>query len=202
MKTCNNRTPTNDQLYFTTATAFCSLLRRNGINVPKAAQDALRMFCGDNGCRPKDDPNCPADRVSDPDRWFWEELPRRGRSQFERILRDHQRKVSMILLQKAYPDDPFAPSYLLHQTVKYDDVHDSSLALFTMDELLDCTCAYSGYETRSYRIRKGRFKHDPNGHLAPRFGFIQFQRAGNKQHPTQLQFNLQAGYFNKLPSRV
>tara|TARA_R100000808_G_scaffold23266_1_gene51440 strand:- start:49 stop:249 length:201 start_codon:yes stop_codon:yes gene_type:complete len=34
-------------------------------------------------------------------------------------------------------------------------------------------------------------------HEAPRFGIIQMQRGGQKQHPTQLQFNLEAGYFYK-----
>ena len=35
-------------------------------------------------------------------------------------------------------------------------------------------------------------------HLAPRFGIVQMQRGGQKQHPDQLQFNLEAGYFYKL----
>lgn len=33
VKTCNKNTPTNDQMFFTTARAFCLLLRSNGIFV-------------------------------------------------------------------------------------------------------------------------------------------------------------------------
>lgn len=35
-------------------------------------------------------------------------------------------------------------------------------------------------------------------HKAPKFGVVQMQRGGQKQHPTQLQFNLKAGYFYAL----
>ncbi len=35
-------------------------------------------------------------------------------------------------------------------------------------------------------------------HQAPRFGVIQMQRGGQKQHPEQLQFNLEASYFRKI----
>lgn len=50
-----------------------------------------------------------------------------------------------------------------------------------------------------YAVRKGTYK-DPLGvqHEAPRFGIVQMQRGGQKQHPTQLQFNLKAGYFYKI----
>ena len=48
-------------------------------------------------------------------------------------------------------------------------------------------------------VRKGRFKGDPHEHLAPRFGIVQFQPLGNTQNRNQLQFNLEANYFNKLP---
>ena len=47
---------------------------------------------------------------------------------------------------------------------------------------------YGSFSTRKYSSR-GKL------HLAPRFGIFQMQRAGSKQHPTQLQFNLKAGYF-------
>lgn len=199
VKTCSKATPTNDQFYFTTASAFCRLLRNNAIPVSETAEHALKMFCGDPKFRPIDNPKTPADRISDPSRWYWEELPAKGRRELEAILSKYQRQVSTVLLQKAYANDPFAPSYLLHQTVKYDDIHDCPIAIFEMDELLDYTCNVGGFHTRAYVIHKGSFKHDPNEHLAPRFGYIQFQRAGNRQHPTQLQFNLQAGYFHKLP---
>lgn len=199
VKTCSKPTPTNDQLYFTTASAFCSLLRRNGVAVSDQAERGLKMFCGDSGYRPADQAGALTGRISDPDRWFWEELPHASRAEWEVILTQQQRHVSTILLQKAYAGDPFAPSYLLHQTVKFSDIQQCPMAIFSIEELLDYTCKVGGFSTKQYCIRKGRFKHDTNPHLAPRFGFIQFQRAGNKQHPTQLQFNLQAAYFNKLP---
>ncbi len=44
VKTCSKRTPTNDQLFFTTASAFCRLLRNNNIHVSDSAEKALRMF--------------------------------------------------------------------------------------------------------------------------------------------------------------
>ena len=49
---------------------------------------------------------------------------------------------------------------------------------------------------KGYSVRKGQYR-DPEGaeHEAPRFGIVQMQRGGQKQHPTQLQFNLKAGYF-------
>lgn len=48
-KQCNNKTPTNAQLYFTTARGFCNLLRKNAINISKDGESALRQFCGDEG---------------------------------------------------------------------------------------------------------------------------------------------------------
>lgn len=200
VKTCSKNTPTNDQLFFTTASAFCNLLRRNNIQVSNSAETALRMFCGDKGFRPIDTKSGSIkSRKSDPDRWFFEELPEKGRRDLKVIFSKHQREVTTVLLQKAYPDDPFPPEFVLHQTVAYDDIDHCEVAIFSIDELVDLSCGYAGFEMAQYYIRKGRFKGDPNPHLAPRFGYIQFQRAGQKQHPTQLQFNLQAGYFYKFP---
>lgn len=54
VKTCNKKTPTNDQMFFTTARAFCLLLRANGIAVSDEAEKGLSMFCGDTGYRPFD----------------------------------------------------------------------------------------------------------------------------------------------------
>jgi hypothetical protein len=198
VKTCGNTTPTNDQLYFTTAVAFSNLLRASGIEVSAEVESALRMFCGDKGFRPIDGV-CPRDRKSDPDRWFWEELPASARSEIEELLTDRQREITTVLLQKAYPNDPFPPEFLLHQTVGPKDLNSFEMAILSIPDLVDCSCRYRSFETRSYFTRKGRFKGDPAEHLAPRFGFIQFQRGGQKQHPTQLQFNLEAGYFYKLP---
>ena len=49
IKQCNNKTPTNAQVYFTTATGFSNLLRNNQINVSQVAEIALKQFCGDAG---------------------------------------------------------------------------------------------------------------------------------------------------------
>ena len=54
VKTCGIRSPTNAQLYFTTASAFSELLRQNEVPVSGDAERALRMFCGDAGFRPAD----------------------------------------------------------------------------------------------------------------------------------------------------
>jgi len=67
-----------------------------------------------------------------------------------------------------------------------------------MNEIVELSHTYSGFILSEYVIRKGTYKNDNNTHLAPRFGFIQFQRGGQKQHPTQLQFNLKAGYFRHI----
>lgn len=197
VKTCSKKTPTNDQLYFTTASAFANLLRNNNIPFSDNAELALKMFCGDNGYRPIDQIDV-SSRHSDPERWFFEELAETGRDDIISTLSNHQFEVSRVLLQLAYPVDPHPPEYLMHVTVKPDDVDTTDLALFTMDELIGFSCRYARFFVKEYRIRKGRFKGDPSPHQAPRFGYIQFQRGGQKQHPTQLQFNLQAGYFNHL----
>jgi hypothetical protein len=200
VKTCSNHSPTNAQLFFTTASAFCNLLRRNSIPVSNDAETALKMFCGDKGFRPADNAKIKIKlRKSDPDRWFFEELPDKGRRDLEIIFSKYQKQVTKTLLQRAYSDDPLPPEFVLHQTVAYTDIDHCEVAIFSIDELVDLSSKYRGFETSQYLIRKGRFKGDPSTHLAPRFGYIQFQRGGQKQHPTQLQFNLQSGYFYKLP---
>ena len=198
VKTCNNATPTNAQLYFTTASAFCTLLRTNGIDVSAEAERALRMFCGDVGFRPCDDAKCPKTRKSDPDRWFWEELPATERAELEDLFTTKQREITLVLLKFAYPADPYPPRFLMHQMRGYKDINKSELAIYEIDDLVQQSMDYKGFELRPYLIRKGRFKGDTATHLAPRFGIVQFQRGGQKQHPTQLQFNLAAGYFMKL----
>lgn len=70
VKQCNAKKPTNAQLYFTTAHAFCELLRRNGIDVSSDGEVALRQFCGDVGYRPQDDEQLLANRKTDPRRFF------------------------------------------------------------------------------------------------------------------------------------
>ena len=196
-KTCNKDTPTNDQLFFTTASAFCALLRARGVQVSQAAEEGLRMFCGDSGYTPTDLGKS-AGRKSDPDRWFFEELPTKSRSELIDLFSKNQDQITRILLQLAYNGDPHPPEYVLHVTVRPSGPDQVRLALFSAEELVALSRKAGGFSLREYRIRKGRFKDDPNVHLAPRFGFVQFQRGGQKQHPTQLQFNLQAGYFDKL----
>ena len=198
VKTCNNAKPINDQLFCTTAIAFCNLLRANNIPVSDKAEKALRMFCGDPGFRPCDDAACPPDRKCNPEHWFYDELPTTEHAEFQEIFSKFQREITAILLQKAYVGDPHPPEFLLHQTVRYTDIHNCQMALFKIDELVDLSCRKSGFHTASRTTNKGRFK-SPVQHLRPRFGYVQFQRLGNKQNATQLQFNLQAGYFNKLP---
>jgi len=197
IKQCSNRKPTNAQLYFTTARAFCELLRRNEIEASDYAVDSLRMFCGDNGFRPLDNPRSLKGRKCDPTHYFWEELP--ARDELEQIFSEHQDLITRLLLQKAYTDDPFAPEFLIHQTCAIAD-SDPQFAIFTIDDFIRLSREYRGFDLRPYRINKGSHR-DPPGveHLAPRFGVVQFQRSGQKQHPTQLQFNLKAGYFFHPP---
>lgn len=200
VKTCNKSKPTNDQIFFTTASAFCRLLRENGIPVSEIAEDGLKRFCGDTGWRPIDaDKNIFQKRKSDPERWYFEELPIDAQSEWSRILTNFQKEVTKVLLQKAYIGDPLPPEFLLHQTVYCSDMNHCEVAIFSIDEIAELSSKYAGFETSQYFIRKGRFKGDPSPHLAPVLDIFNFQRGGQKQHPTQLQFNLQAGYFHKLP---
>lgn len=199
VKQCSNKNPTNAQLYFSTAVAFCQLLRRNNIPVSDSAVEAMRMFCGDSGFRPLDNPPALRNRRCDPNRWFWEELPAGARNELENVFTKQQDAITKLLLQKAYLDDPFAPEYLVHQTrgVKGNEIE---VAIFSIDGFVRLSREYAGFHTRPYRIKKGSHKDPPDvEHLAPRFGVVQFQRGGQKQHPTQLQFNLKAGYFYKPP---
>lgn len=200
IKTCNKKTPTNDQMYFTTASAFCRLLEDNDIKIPEEAKRALSMFCGDFGFRPIDLMS-PIDlklRTSNPNRYYWEELSSSACECWANIFNNYQDKISMILFQKAYKNDPYIPQYLLHQTSRYEDFEQCPLAIFSMDEIVRCSNEYSSFMLSEYVIRKGKYKNDNNVHKAPRFGFIQFQRGGQRQHPTQLQFNLKAGYFKSV----
>jgi len=202
VKTCDKVTPTNDQLFLTTAVGFCNLLRNHGIKVSKEAETALRMFCGDEGFRPLDlyTKEMLARRKSDPDRFFWEELPIDSRQELERLFAENQKLVTAILLQKAYPNDPHPPEYIMHQRFRCSDINQFPLAIFRIDELVDFSSKYAGFHKKTYKVRKGRYKNDPNIHEAPRFGFVQFQRFGNIQNATELQFNLKAGYFNLVPA--
>lgn len=193
VKQCNNKTPTNAQVYFTTATGFSNLLRNNGLNISNVAEIALKQFCGDRGFNPIDN-NALYGRKIDHRRYFWEEVDSNGRQEWENIFQVYQDEISRILLQKAYSSDPYPPNFLLHKTKL--TVNTPEVAIYTIDEIISKSKAYKLFSTEPYRVNKGSFV-DPIGtyHLAPRFGIFQMQRAGNKQHPTQLQFNLKSGYF-------
>lgn len=199
IKQCNNWTPTNAQLYFTTAQGFSHLLYDNGIIVSEEATLALRQFCGEVGYRPLDRPDSLVGRQSDPRRYFWEEIEEEGRKEWEDLFTTEQDTITRLLLQKAYLEDPFIPEILLHKTKKSDNWEESEVAIYTVDELVKLSRQYSGFNLKPYSVRKGTYR-DPAGvmHLAPRFGIIQMQRGGQFQHPTQLQFNLEARYFYKL----
>jgi hypothetical protein len=200
VKQCSHKNPTNAQLYFSTAVAFCRLLRQNNIQVSDRAVEAMRMFCGDTGFRPLDNPAALRGRRCDPNRWFWEELPATARKELEDVFTKQQDAITRLLLQKAYLEDPFAPEFLVHQTRGVTKGKEIEVAIFSIDGFIRLSREYAGFHTRPYRIKKGSHKDPPDvEHLAPRFGVVQFQRGGQKQHPTQLQFNLKAGYFYKPP---
>jgi hypothetical protein len=196
-KACNNPKPTNAQLFFSTASAWCDLLRSHLIDVSDEAEIALKMFCGDKDHRPLDSLHL-SNRVADPNRWYWEELPDDGRSEWENLFSDLQGEITRALLSHAYPDDLLPPRYIIHQRHKAASPLEVPIAIFEVNQLVDFSIISGGFSTREYQIRKGTYRDDPATHLAPRFGFVQMQRGGQRQNPTQLQFNLQAGYFNHL----
>ena len=96
-------------------------------------------------------------------------------------------------------EDPFIPEYILHKTKASPSWNQTEVAIYTIDEIVSLSRKYQVFSKRSYSVNKGRHK-DPKGvtHETPRFGIIQMQRGGQKQHPEQLQFNLEAGYFYKI----
>jgi hypothetical protein len=198
-KQCNNKTPTNAQLYFTTARGFSKLLQENGLPVSNDAVIAMRQFCGDAGYAPRDAMPPLIGRLIDPRRFFWEEINPIGRQEWEKLFSERQDAITRLLLQKAYLDDPFTPDFLIHKTKKAPSWEKTEVAIYTVDELILHSKMYSGYTVKPYSVRKGSYK-DPTGitHLAPRFGIVQMQRGGQAQHPEQLQFNLEAGYFYKI----
>lgn len=198
VKQCNTAHPTNDQIFFTTATAFYDLICRNGFKLSDNALKAMRQFCGDDGYRPMDNEDC-SDRVSSSERYFWEEIDDIGRKEWEALFQNNQNDVTRLLLQKGYANDPFPPEIILHKTKKTTS-EDEEIAIFSVDEFIALSKQFGGFGFNEYRVKKGRFK-EPEGikHLAPRFGVVQMQRGGQKQHPTQLQFNLKAGYFYHPP---
>ncbi len=201
-KQCNNKTPTNAQLFFTTAQRFSDLLIQNEIQVSNAAISALKHFCGDSGYRPMDQLSGIGDRTIDHRRFFWEELDPIGRKEWEDIFNAYQDRITKMLFQKAYLNDPFIPDFLLHKTKAALCWNETEVAIYTIDEIVNLSRSYGGFSTKEYSVNKGSYR-DPVGarkHEAPRLGIIQMQRSGQAQHPTQLQFNLEAGYFYKFES--
>lgn len=160
-KQCNNKTPTNAQLYFTTALGFSNLLRSNGLAVSESAVYALRQFCGDPGFRPLDETNN-GGRLTDPRRYFWEEIDLQGRQEWEDILSYQQDTVSRLLFQKAYLNDPFTPDYLLHKTKASSGWNQTEVAIYSIDEIINLSRTYGGFRKRPYSVRKGSYK-DPQG---------------------------------------
>lgn len=200
VKQCNNRNPTNAQIYFSTASAFYELIVNSGYHLTENALIAMKQFCGDVGNRPCDDGyrlNRPP--VND-QRYFWEEINAEGRKEWEELLTNHQDEITRLLLQKGYKEDPFPPEIILHKTRKTENPDNQELAIFSMDEFIQLSHDYSSFTCSKYRVKKGSHK-EPIGveHLAPKFGVVQMQRGGQKQHPSQLQFNLKAGYFYHPP---
>lgn len=201
VKQCNNKTPTNAQVFFTTATAFYNLLVTNGIPLSENALMALKEFCGDEGFRPLDVYNKEqlSSRVSTPERFFWEEINIKGRIELEDVFTKHQDNITRLLLQKAYNQDPFPPTIIMHKTKNIGKKDEDEVALYDLEEFLKLSHKYSSFSCGDYRVQKGRYKEPKHiSHKAPRFGVVQMQRGGQKQHPTQLQFNLKAGYFYEL----
>jgi hypothetical protein len=198
-KQCSNKKPTNAQLFFTTANGFINLLKSNGINVTDNALIALKEFCGENGCQPLNNKSLLSNRKTDPRRYFWEEINEDGKIELELLFKKFQKEISLLLFQKAYIDDLFIPDFLIHKTKKSESWQTTEVAIYKINELVDLSYQYKKFELKEYSIRKGSYK-DPEGvsHFAPRFGIIQMQRGGQKQHPEQLQFNLEAGYFYKI----
>lgn len=198
IKQCNNKTPTNAQVFFSTATAFYKLVVNNGMQLSDKALKAMRQFCGDAGFRPKDDFDC-SNRIPTPERYFWEETNPEGKAEWEALFSNHQDDITRLLLQKAYLNDPFPPEIILHKTKKAPSFENQEIAVFTMNQLIELSKKHLPFTLSNYRVKKGSYK-EPKGilHQAPRFGVIQMQRGGQKQHPTQLQFNLKAGYFYDL----
>lgn len=202
VKQCNTKSPTNAQLYFTTAQAFCNLLRNNSIPITNNALEALKQFCGDDGFRPENDKVLSKNRQTDPRRFFWEEIHPTGKIELEELFTTKQDEITRLLLQKAYLNDPFSPELLIHKTKKISS-GPQEYAIYSIEELINLSKKYANFNKKPYSVRKGSYK-DPIGvlHEAPRFGIVQMQRGGQQQHPTQLQFNLQAGYFYKLDEMI
>lgn len=170
VKQCNSKTPTNAQIFFSTATAFYHLINNNGMKLSDKALRAMRQFCGDLGFRPSDDFDC-SNRIATPERYFWKEIDARGKAEWENLFKNHQDDVTRLLLQKAYLDDPFPPEIILHKTQKASSFKSQEIAVFTIDQLVKLSKKYSSFTCSLYRVKKGRYKEPEEiSHQAPKFG--------------------------------
>jgi hypothetical protein len=116
VKSCSKRAATNAQLYCTTASGLCKLFRKNKIPVSKHFEIGLKRFCGDIGHRPLDSLGAKLKkRKSHPERWFFEELPKKSKAAITKVFTKYQNEITRALLQHAYDNDPFPPQYVLHQ---------------------------------------------------------------------------------------
>lgn len=200
VKQCLAAKPTNPQLFLSTARAFCNLLRRNNISVSESAEIAMRQFCGDEGFRPIDNSALMKIRKSNPVRFYWEEINRKGLIEWETLLKNKQDEVTRLLLQKAYLDDPFSPEVIIQKTKRVLSCPEE-FAIYSIDELISKSRKYAGFvKTLKTEVSKSKSYDAPKRvkHECPKFGIVQMQRFGNKQNATQLQFNLQAGYFYNI----
>lgn len=197
VKQCLSAKPTNAQLFLSTAKAFCELLRRNKIYVSKNAEIGMSQFCGAEGYRPIDNPDVMKTRKSNPLRYYWEEINPEGLKEWELIFTNEQDNITRLLLQKAYLDDPFSPEIIIQKTRKLANKPEE-FAIFSIEELIEKSRNYATFfKTLKTEVSKSKSYVVPKDvrHECPKFGIVQFQRFGNKQNATQLQFNLKAGYF-------
>ena len=200
VKQCLAAKPTNAQLFLSTARSFCKLLRKNGIDISEDAEIAMSQFCGVEGHRPIDIPEVMRTRKSNPVRYYWEEINSNGLKEWEYIFSNKQDEITRLLLQKAYLDDPFSPEVIIQKTRKIIKGPEE-FAVYSIEELINKSRNYASFfKTLKTEVSKSKSYNVPKGvkHECPKFGIVQFQRFGNKQNATQLQFNLKAGYFYDL----
>ncbi|MCI8307550.1 MAG: hypothetical protein HFH14_05815 [Lachnospiraceae bacterium] len=203
VKSCSN----NAQMALTTASAFCEMLRENDIFVSSEAETGLKMFCGEEGYRPKDGyipqdiTNIPFDRKARPERWYWEELSDSVKQEWDNIFSVNQIKITMMLLQCArnYKTDCYKPEYIIHECVRHIDIDECTVAVMSVEELAIYSKMFDSFGVKKQQIRKGSYKGiDLEYHQYPYFGFVQFQPIGNRQNFSELQFNLKSKYYNKF----
>lgn len=203
VKACSN----NAQLALTTASAFCTMLRENNIEVSEYAEIGLKMYCGDSGYRPADNyqpydiSNISQNRTARKERWYWEEIPSDAQKEWKNIFNRYQVKITTLLLQcaRAYKSDPYKPTYILHECKPHEDILNCEVAIMSVEKFAEYSELFDKFGLKGKRISKGAYAGiDLEVHQYPHFGFIQFQPIGNKQNFSELQFNLKARYYNEF----